>query len=69
MKTKYGNFGNFKDLYLFMNDENLTEIEVEASYCLSKIMRITLTLDDVKNAMNFNINDFKEIIEHPTFNK
>lgn len=36
--TKYGCFGHFKDLYLFMLEENLFDIEIlEVRYCLGEI--------------------------------
>lgn len=38
-ETKYGNFSNFKDMLLFMHEENLSEIEIlKAEYCLQKII-------------------------------
>jgi len=54
MKTKYGDFGTYRDMYLFMKDENLKEIEFEASYCLTKISICNWTIEDVKKAMEQN---------------
>lgn len=51
IKTKFGNFSTFKDLYLFMKDENIYSIEVTSYYIFDKINTSNLSLDDVKKLM------------------
>ncbi len=37
--TRYGCFGHFKDVLLFMQEEHLQEIEIlELRYCLDRII-------------------------------
>jgi len=49
LKTVYGDFGNFKDLYRFMQEENLKEISIAADYIFSNFSNQVLTLEEVYN--------------------
>ena len=49
IKTVHGNFGNFKDLYRFMKEENLKTINVNAEYIFDKVSCQTLSLLEVYN--------------------
>lgn len=51
IETKYGCFGHFKDVLLFMQEEKLDTIEIlDVKYCLDSmpICKGVLTLDQVK---------------------
>jgi len=50
LETKYGNFSNFKNMFLFMQEENLNEIEIlKAEYCLEKIIgKGTYTIEQIE---------------------
>ena len=38
IETQYGNFRHFKDVYTFMQEENLKQIEItRLEYCLDEI--------------------------------
>lgn len=38
LTTSYGNFKHFKDIYFYMLEQNIKEIEItEVKYCLDKI--------------------------------
>lgn len=52
IKTLYGNFNNFKHLYLFMKEENLKEIEVDTNYIFSRVCKTNLTLEEVKQIVD-----------------
>lgn len=47
IKTFYGTFGNFKDLLLFMCDENLLKIDVEVFYNFSLVSKQRLFFEEV----------------------
>lgn len=53
IETKYGCFGHFKDVYLFMQEEHLEEIEILGlRYCLNKIYgKGIYTLDQIQEIM------------------
>lgn len=53
IETKYGLFGHFKDLLLFMQEEHLQKIEIiEIKYCLSEIFgKGIYTLDQIKQIL------------------
>ena len=46
-KTKFGNFGTFKDLFLFMHEEKLKEIEIESQYIFDRVFAGTLSYEEV----------------------
>lgn len=50
IETEYGYFGHFKDVFLFMQEECLEQIEIlELKYCLNKIYgKGIYTLDEIK---------------------
>lgn len=48
IRTEHGNFGSYKDLYLFMKEEELKEVVATTYYALSKVNCLKLTLSDVK---------------------
>lgn len=54
IETKYGNFGGIKDILLFMNDENLKEIEfLKVEYCLDEIIgKGIYTLEQIESTVN-----------------
>ncbi len=47
IKTIYGTFATYKDLYIFMLSEKIDNIEVTSFYNFSKINTLCLTLDDI----------------------
>lgn len=51
IETNKGNFGKFKDIFLFMQEENLTQIEIlKVDYCLDEVIGKGLyTLDQIEN--------------------
>lgn len=53
IETKYGCFGKFKDVYLFMQEEHLENIEInELRYCLSEIYgKGFYTLDQIQKIL------------------
>ncbi|NSB12089.1 hypothetical protein [Clostridium beijerinckii] len=53
IETKYGCFGHFKDLFLFMQEEHLLEIEItELKYCLSEVFgKGVYTLNQIEQIM------------------
>ena len=48
IETKYGNFGNFKDLLIFMKHEGLTEIHQTTKYIGTVVNSMTLTIEEVE---------------------
>lgn len=48
IETKYGNFGNFKDLLTFMQHEGITEVYQTTKYIGSVVNSMTLTIDEVQ---------------------
>ena len=48
IETKYGNFGNFKDLLIFMKHEQLTEIHQTTKYIGTVVNSMTVTLEEVE---------------------
>lgn len=54
IETKYGNFKRFTDILLFMQEENLDNIEfLSVEYCLDQIFgKGTYTLEQIKNLSN-----------------
>ncbi len=54
IETKYGLFGHFKDVLLFMQEECLQEIEIiDLKYCLDSIIGKGV----------YTLNQIKEIVE------
>jgi len=56
IRSKRGNFGSYKDLLLFMKDENLTEIEVETLFPYwdtenALFKNRTLTIEEVEKIL------------------
>ena len=47
LKTEFGNFSSIKDLFLFMKEENLNEIEIKAEYIFDKFFLGTLSFQKV----------------------
>ena len=50
IETKYGNFRHFKDIYLYMQEENINQIEItKVEYCLDQIYgKGIYTLENIK---------------------
>lgn len=50
IETQFGNFRHFKDIYLYMQEENLKQIEItKVEYCLDKIFGSDIyTLEQIK---------------------
>ena len=48
IETKFGNFGNFRDLLLFMRHEGLTEIHQTTKYIGTVVNSMTLTIEEVE---------------------
>lgn len=48
IETKYGNFGNFNDLLIFMRHEGLTEVHQTTKYIGTVVNSMTLTLEEVE---------------------
>lgn len=49
LRTSYGTFSKFKDLYLFMIEQELKKIKVDTYYILKKVNSLELTLEEVKD--------------------
>ena len=55
IKTEYGTFGSYKDLYLYMQEERLKEVRViNEQYVFQSIPFSSglLTIDEVKNIIS-----------------
>ena len=48
IETRYGNFGNFRDLLIFMKHEGLTEIHQTTKYVGTVVNSMTLTIEEVE---------------------
>jgi len=48
IKTEYGNFGNFKDLYTFMIEEKIENVITDTSYIFDRVLKSSLTLEEVE---------------------
>ena len=48
IETKFGNFGNFRDLLIFMKHEGLTEIHQTTKYIGTVVNSMTLTIEEVE---------------------
>lgn len=48
IETEYGNFGNFKDLLVFMKHEGLTEVYQTTKYIGTIVNQMTVTIEDVE---------------------
>ena len=48
IETKFGNFGNFRDLLIFMKHEGLTEIRQTTKYIGTVVNSMTLTIEEVE---------------------
>lgn len=51
LKTSFGTFGNFNDLARFMEEENISEVTVEAHYIFTKIVKLNFTLAEIKEKL------------------
>jgi hypothetical protein len=51
LETNFGNFGKFKDMLLFMKEENLKEIKIlKVEYCLDEIIgKGTYTIEQIES--------------------
>lgn len=48
LKTDHGNFGSFKDLYLYMKFEKVEKVKCTTNYILDDINTQWLTIEEVK---------------------
>jgi hypothetical protein len=48
LKTRFGTFGNFKDMARYMEEENIDAVTVEAHYIFTKVVKLDFTLDEIK---------------------
>ena len=55
IETEYGNFGNFNDLYTFMQHEGVEKVKAKTSYISNEINTLTLTIDDVWKIATDNV--------------
>ncbi|PRR77656.1 hypothetical protein CLLI_22200 [Clostridium liquoris] len=49
LKTQYGTFGNFRDLYRFMLEEDIENVRVTTYYIFDKLSTLNLSLQEIKN--------------------
>lgn len=49
LRTSYGTFSKFKDLYLFMIEQDIKKIKVDTYYIFNKVNSLELTLEEVKS--------------------
>lgn len=54
LETEFGNFGNFENILLFMQEENLQSIE---------IINVHYVLQDIFGKGVYSLNDVKKIVE------
>ena len=48
IETKFGNFGNFRDLLICMKHEGLTEVYQTTKYIGTIVNQMTVTIEDVE---------------------
>lgn len=51
IKTSFGTFGNFRDMSRCMEEENIKEMTVEASYIFTKVVKLVFTLEEIKEKL------------------
>lgn len=47
IRTEYANFGNYKDLLRFMQEENIRKVTVRTEYWGAKLTPLRMTQKDV----------------------
>ena len=48
LKTDFGTFGNFKDMARYMEEEEISEVTVEAHYIFTKVVKLDFTLAEIR---------------------
>ena len=54
IRTKYANFGNYKDLLRYMQEENISEVTVRTEYWGAKLTPLRMTQDDVADVIRMS---------------
>lgn len=54
IRTEYANFGNYKDLLRFMQEENIKEVTVRTEYWRAKLTPLKMTQDDVADVIRMS---------------
>lgn len=54
IKTKFGNFGSARDLYLYMRDENIDVVNIDTRYIFDTVAKMKMTINEVKEWAELN---------------
>lgn len=54
IRTEYANFGNYKDLLRFMQEENIRKVTVRTEYWGAKLTPLRMTQKDVTDVIHMS---------------
>lgn len=54
IRTEYANFGNYKDLLRYMQEENIKEVTVKIEYWGAKLTPLRMTQKDVTDVIHMS---------------